>query len=462
MNYPPGTKDNWKSAPDVGMMRDVNEARADLRRARYRIASLATAIGAAAVAGLVLIGWAAHNQFLVSVTSTLPAARPNAAVAVLILGVALVLHARSDGRVSVRIMQWLLAAASGAIAVATLLETALDRNFRIDTLLVEAGRFPVDPHPGRMSVMAALAILALAVAVSVSERLPMLGQSLAFATAALSTISLLGIVYAEGPVSQVSQAGVSLPGAISVLFASLSTAWMVPGRGPMMLLTADGAGGTLLRRLTVTVLPLPPILGWVITAITRHRHLDFNFAAAMIVVILSVVGSAAAWDAARRLQATDIDRNEAEGELADLNAELQRRVEQRTALLRGAEQRQRAISESARDAIIMADHAGVIRFANAAAEQLFGWPDDALIGHPTTSILPQSLLAEAPTDEPEPDSEDEDFIPTRVLETTALHHDGRVIPVELAVARWTQDGELWYAGTIRDLTSQKEADAARQ
>jgi PAS domain S-box-containing protein len=59
-----------------------------------------------------------------------------------------------------------------------------------------------------------------------------------------------------------------------------------------------------------------------------------------------------------------------------------------------AEQRMRAILETANDAIITMDGAGVIQTANLAAERIFGFIAPELIGKSVKDLMPPTWHAE--------------------------------------------------------------------
>ena len=46
-----------------------------------------------------------------------------------------------------------------------------------------------------------------------------------------------------------------------------------------------------------------------------------------------------------------------------------------------------------RDAVVATDQGGEIRYVNAAAEQLLGWPRGTLVGRPVVDLVPESLTA---------------------------------------------------------------------
>ncbi len=51
----------------------------------------------------------------------------------------------------------------------------------------------------------------------------------------------------------------------------------------------------------------------------------------------------------------------------------------------------RAVLHGLRDAVVATDQGGVIRYVNAAAEELLGWPRGSLVGRPLVDLVPESL-----------------------------------------------------------------------
>jgi two-component system sensor kinase FixL len=116
------------------------------------------------------------------------------------------------------------------------------------------------------------------------------------------------------------------------------------------------------------------------------------------------------------------------------------------------EARWRAIIESAVDGIIVIDQRGVIEFFNPAAERLFGYRADDVMGR-NISILMPSPYAE------EHDRYLQRYLKTRQphvigigREVSARRKDGTTFPVHLSVGELAFDGETRFAGIVRDLT----------
>jgi PAS domain S-box-containing protein len=115
-----------------------------------------------------------------------------------------------------------------------------------------------------------------------------------------------------------------------------------------------------------------------------------------------------------------------------------------------------SIVESSDDAIISKRLDGTITSWNPAAERLFGYSPDEIIGRPVTSIIPPELQAE-----------EEDILRRlrrgeRVedFETVRMSRDGRRIDVSLTISPVRNEaGEIVGASKIaRDITRRKEAE----
>jgi PAS domain S-box-containing protein len=102
-----------------------------------------------------------------------------------------------------------------------------------------------------------------------------------------------------------------------------------------------------------------------------------------------------------------------------------------------------AIVESAVDGIVTADPEGIIEYANAAAEEIFGYPSGELIGMDVFSLVP-SLV-------------DSEQIPDGG-ETIGVRRDGTRFPAHIAVAEIEVDGQRRFTGTVRDLTERKHLE----
>jgi PAS domain S-box-containing protein len=140
--------------------------------------------------------------------------------------------------------------------------------------------------------------------------------------------------------------------------------------------------------------------------------------------------------------------------LSHANTELQRQIVERREAERQLREREavlRAILESAVDAVVVIDDAGTVHMFNTAAERMFGYRADEVVGRNVNVLMPS------------PHQEDHDGYLRRYLETgerriigigrdvPGKHRDGSTFPVHLAVSEVDLGKRKLFAGILRDL-----------
>jgi len=149
-------------------------------------------------------------------------------------------------------------------------------------------------------------------------------------------------------------------------------------------------------------------------------------------------------------------RRRAELALQELNADLERRVHERTEALATSEQRYRGVVDLIQEGIwIHVD--GTIVFANPAAAKLFGATNsEALIGQSIFTLL-------HPDDRPRAIQRTKMLTaerrPVPILEMRLVGLDGRTRIGELHAVPFMQDNRLHVLSAGRDVTAQREAEA---
>jgi PAS domain S-box-containing protein len=126
------------------------------------------------------------------------------------------------------------------------------------------------------------------------------------------------------------------------------------------------------------------------------------------------------------------------------------------------EARFRALLEAAVDAIISIDEGGFIQTVNPAAERLFGYTANQMVGRNVSILMPP------------PFQQEHDRYLSRYLDTgekkiigigrevVGLKRDGTIFPMDLSVAEARVGGGRNFVGIIRDITDRKQAEAAFQ
>lgn len=120
--------------------------------------------------------------------------------------------------------------------------------------------------------------------------------------------------------------------------------------------------------------------------------------------------------------------------------------------------RMRTILATAIDGIITIDQAGIIESFNPAAERIFGYRADDVIGQNVNILMP----------EPDHGRHDEylhRYMGTgerRIIgigrEVTGRHSDGSLVDIELAVGEFSEGGRRYFTGFTRDIGSRKRAE----
>ena len=126
-----------------------------------------------------------------------------------------------------------------------------------------------------------------------------------------------------------------------------------------------------------------------------------------------------------------------------------------------SEERFRLISISAQDAIIMMDADGCISFWNPAAERLFGYSEEEIIGQKVHDLLALEEQKRAFINAwPHFGKTGDGHFVNKTVELEALDKNGRRIPVELSLARMELEGKWGAVGIIRDISQRKAAEDA--
>ncbi len=130
--------------------------------------------------------------------------------------------------------------------------------------------------------------------------------------------------------------------------------------------------------------------------------------------------------------------------------------------LRESEERFRAIATTARDAIVMMDGAGRVSFWNQAAEPMFGYSLQEVVGEAFHGLIaPKKCHAAFEAALRTCRKTDKRDAVGTVLEVTALRKDGTEFPIELSLSP-VYFQKTWHAiGIIRDISGRKTAEEER-
>jgi len=125
-----------------------------------------------------------------------------------------------------------------------------------------------------------------------------------------------------------------------------------------------------------------------------------------------------------------------------------------------AEQKFRSVTESAIDAIISADHTGVIVSWNKAATRILGYTEEDVVGQRLEMIIPERFHEAHRNGMARFTATGEGHVIGKTVELAARTKSGEEVPIELSLSTWTVREERYYTGIIRDIGERKRAEEA--
>ncbi|MEO5354828.1 MAG: ATP-binding protein [Magnetococcus sp. XQGC-1] len=180
-------------------------------------------------------------------------------------------------------------------------------------------------------------------------------------------------------------------------------------------------------------------------------------------------------DLSELLNSEIIERSQAQTELQAIRDELEMRVAERTAdltreiaerekmelSLRESEQRFRAVTESAVEAIVTIDAQGSIITWNRGAEQMFLLAESEALGSSVELLMPEPFRARHRQGIARVNQMGHGG--SRVIDATlelyGLRRDGTEFPLELSVSSWFVAEQRFYSGILRDISDRKKNEA---
>jgi len=125
-----------------------------------------------------------------------------------------------------------------------------------------------------------------------------------------------------------------------------------------------------------------------------------------------------------------------------------------------SEDRFRAIVEAATDAIILSDRKGNILSWNSAAQSMFGYPPEEIVGKPLTLLMPHRYREAHQQGIERAQLTGEMRVVGRTIQLHGLRKNDEEFPIELSLSRSVLTGEVFYCGIIRDITERLRTEEA--
>jgi len=132
---------------------------------------------------------------------------------------------------------------------------------------------------------------------------------------------------------------------------------------------------------------------------------------------------------------------------------------QLTSELKESEERFRAITKSAKDAIITINIKGIVVDWNKGAGVTFGYTEEEITGKELTLIIPQQYSEMHTKNLERVVNGGNHHVIGKTVELWGLHKNGSEFPLELSLAEWESGSEKYFTGIIRDVTERKRTEA---
>jgi len=97
---------------------------------------------------------------------------------------------------------------------------------------------------------------------------------------------------------------------------------------------------------------------------------------------------------------------------------------------------------------------------NRGAEQIFGYSEEEIIGKTLTVLMPERFQEAHNKGFSRVNSGGDPKIIGKTVEVTGIRKDGQEFPIELSLAKWEVDAEIYFSAVIRDITDRKLAAKA--
>ena len=347
---------------------------------------------------------------------------------------------------------------SGAlIGLVTLLQFLFNFNTGLDELLVKTSEkiSPTHLFPGRMAFNSALCFAIFGfglIMFSVQKRVFDLFAQWSFhLVTIISTIALIGYLYGASLFASLLYVS-SMAAHTAILFFMLSIAASLlnPQIGITSLFTGKLIGNQMAKRLFALMLIMVIIFGSLRVQTQHYKLFPLELGMSLLAVCFLLVSLAIIWNTALWLNRVDADRSKAEAEVKQMNAELEKRVEQRSAEYQKSEERYRSLIEHASDAIYVLDANGYFTDVNASMCKMMGYTRDELLQLKVEAIIDPEELKIDPLPQGLRTSEYSAF-----RERRFLRKSGEIFPVEINVKKFMDDRVLVMG---RDITGRKKME----
>jgi signal transduction histidine kinase len=292
---------------------------------RVRLICRCTAILAASLGGIAIIGWYTGNTLLTETFLGRPSMKANTAFGPM-LG-AFTLWIPFGPQLFDRVASRLISIAIILLGVLTLLEYLLQINLGIDQLIISDTHTDADGFLGRMSVITAVCFVLFGAGRLIANHRGTMADALFVSSyvTGLCTMYLvfLGYLYGSpGFYSPFSMTSIALHTAIGFVFLFVGLALLRPDIGWVHFLHSDSVGATFVRLMLPVVVIVVPLMGWLRLQGELAGWYDLRFGLALFAIVNVIILTSTLWVAGRKADQLDDARQAANDRLKDVQEQL--------------------------------------------------------------------------------------------------------------------------------------------
>jgi two-component system, sporulation sensor kinase E len=347
---------------------------------------------------IIMIGWIFPGSGILAMLPGI-AMRFNAAVCFVLFGGAL-LTSQLHFKECHSLLFFILSLSGVLIALLTISQELFNINIGIDQLFVRDNT-PVSsafPQPGRMAFNASLSFcfsgLGYLFFCTKNRSLHAVSQYLFHAVTLIAGIALIGYMYNVSLYNSLFYVtSMAFTTGMLFLLLSMGSSLLNPDLGLAAIFTGERVGNQVARRLCTLIFLMILIFG-VLKLETKNLTLfssaDISMAVLVIFFLLAII--ALIWNTTIWLNGIDDKRKLAEDEVINMNAELEKRVEQRTIEYHKSEQRYYSLIQQATDAIYVVDNDRNFTEVNDSMCEMTGYDrEELLLMNVKTLLDPEEL-----------------------------------------------------------------------
>ena len=274
--------------------------------------AVAVAVVVTTMGLVVFSGWVFDIEALKTIYGPITM-KTNSAIAFVFCGLSLWLRARRRA--------WVIAVAAAAAAATlgalTMSQHVFGWDLGIDQrLFTEPPGAPATASPNRMGPHAATSFILAGTALVLlwrnSDRSFRVAQMLASVGAAFALVAVTGYGYGATELYRIARfSGIALHTALTLLVLHVGILAVSAERGPTATFVDEGAAGMVLRRLTIPVLMLPLLVGYVYIQGREAEIIDRGLGASLFAVAMMIILLGGLWRTAITIQVADGERRRA-------------------------------------------------------------------------------------------------------------------------------------------------------